>query len=617
MTRKTLSPAAALALPLFLFISPASGQTPIPGLEVEVSLRSEVAEIGKDLVLDVAVDPGPGAKLLAEGWAIAVRDAADPLFPAEPYPVRLVSAAPEGRDQGFLPSPARFEWAAPIPTGTEPGVRDLIVTATAMQEDGTVVEGRWEGPVTVDFGEDWSADKITAFIERRGLGLFLVVVFGFGLLMSLSPCIYPMIPITLAVIGAQSQEKGALHGLVMSVTYVVGMALVYAILGALSATVFSGITAFMQSPAVLVPLALLLVALSFGMFGAFELEAPAFIRDRLQGSGRTGKRGGFIGAFVMGMVAGLVASPCVGPFLAALLVWVGTTGNWVLGFFSLFTFGIGMGLLLIGVGTFPALLGSMPRSGGWMVTVKNFMGLLLLAMAFYFVRPGAVLPVTAFYPLLGATAILVSVFMGAFEGLGSAESWWPRARKGLGLIVFLFGLHFFLGGLIWHTNLMPRPAVEAVPPAAMPRDPTRSLTGDADPGVAGAATASLPAKVPWEVLATGAGPRPILDARLAEAKAAGKPVMIDFWAEWCVYCKKLDKLVWKDPAVVEESLRFVTIKFDATAPDDEEMAAIKKLFQVTGLPRVVFIDSRGEILHGRSQGFLEAPAMLEVMQSIR
>jgi len=617
LTRKTLSPAAALALPLLLLVSPASGQTPAPGLEVEVSLRSEVAEIGQDLILDIALDSGPGGRLLAEGWTITVSDAADPLFLADPYPVRLVSAAPDGGNRGFLPSPARFEWAAPIPPGTEPGVRNLVVTATATQEDGAVVEGRWEGPVTVDFGEDWSADKITAFIERRGLGLFLVVVFGFGLLMSLSPCIYPMIPITLAVIGAQSQEKGALHGLVMSVTYVVGMALVYAILGALSATVFSGITAFMQSPAVLVPLALLLVALSFGMFGAFEMEAPAFIRDRLHGSGRSGKRGGFIGAFVMGMVAGLVASPCVGPFLAALLVWVATTGNWVLGFFSLFTFGIGMGLLLIGVGTFPALLGSMPRSGGWMVTVKNFMGLLLLAMAFYFVRPGAVLPVTVFYPLLGGTAILVSVFMGAFEGLGSADSWWPRARKGLGLIVFLFGLHFFLGGLIWHTSLLPRPAVEAIPPAVMPRDLTRSPSGAGGPGVAGAATAPLPDKVPWEVLVTGAGPRPILDALLAEAKAAGKPVMIDFWAEWCVYCKKLDKLVWKDPAVVEESLRFVTIKFDATAPDDEEMTAIKDMFQVTGLPRVVFIDSRGEILHGRSQGFLEAPAMLEVMQNIR
>lgn len=617
MTRKPLTAATALGLALLLPFPLSFGQAETPGLAVHAALRSEVSEIGKDLVLDITLDPGPGVRLLAEGWAITVSDPADPLFLTDPYPVRLVSAGPEGQGRGFLPDPARFEWAAPIPSGTVPGVRNLVVTALAAREDGAVVEGRWEGPVTVDFGEDWSADKITAFIERRGLALFLVVVFGFGLLMSLSPCIYPMIPITLAVIGAQSQEKGALHGLVMSVTYVVGMALVYAILGALSATVFSGITAFMQSPAVLVPLALLLVALSFSMFGAYELEAPAFIRDRLHGSGRSGKRGGFIGAFVMGMVAGLVASPCVGPFLAALLVWVATTGNWVLGFFSLFTFGIGMGLLLIGVGTFPAMLGSMPRSGGWMVTVKNFMGLLLVAMAFYFVRPGAVLPVGVFYPLLGAAAILVSVFMGAFEGLGSAPSWWPRARKGIGLIVFLFGLSYFLGGLLWHTSLLPRPAVEVIRPAAMPQDVTRSLSGNPGPGVAAARPAPRLDKVPWEILTTGAGPRPILDARLAEAKAAGKPVMIDFWAEWCVYCKKLDKLVWKDPAIVEESLRFLTVKIDATAPDDGEMGAIKELMQVKGLPRVVFIDSRGEILHGRSQGFLEAPAMLEVMQSIR
>ena len=424
------------------------------GMEVDVVPRNEIAEIGQDLVLEITVSPGAGEGLLADGLDIKVSVGDGPLFFGAPYPVKALSTL--GSDPASYQGAARFEWAAPVNPDAEPATANLVVTVTAKTVSGALETATWNGAVVVDFGEEWSADKISDFIERRGIGFFLVLVFGFGLLMSLSPCIYPMIPITLAVIGAQSQEKGALHGLMMSVTYVVGMALVYAIMGALSATVFSGITAFMQSPAVLVPIALLLFILSFSMFGAFELQAPAFLRDRFQGPGSS-NRTGLIGVFAMGLVAGLVASPCVGPFLAALLVWVATTGDWVLGFFSLFTFGIGMGLLLIGVGTFPAMLGTMPQSGGWMDTIKKGMGLLLVAMAFYFVRPGAVLPEHIFYPLVGVTTIITAVFMGAFDAMTPESNWWSRSLKGLGLVTFVAGLYFLGGSFVQHGFMMPSP----------------------------------------------------------------------------------------------------------------------------------------------------------------
>ena len=251
-----------------------------------------------------------------------------------------------------------------------------------------------------------------------------------------------------------------------------------------------------------------------------------------------------------------------------------------------------MGLLLIGVGTFPALLGTMPRSGGWMDTVKKGMGLLLLAMAFWFVRPAIFLPAKVFYPLLGAATILVGVFIGAFDALAAGAGWWERTRKGLGIIALVAGLYLLGGSLLAHGPLQDARAGRARGgDGRRPRSRSRSAS-------AADRRDRCRTKVQWDKVHTGENVRAFLDTQLAAAKAAGRPVMIDFWAEWCVYCKKLDKTVWNQPAVVAEAQRFVTVKIDATAPDDDEMAAIKAGWDVAGLPRVVFIDSRGEILHG-------------------
>lgn len=575
---------------------------PSPALDLKVTPRGGNVELGRDLVLDLLVIPAADEFVDSSSLRVeaTVPEAAGFLGPA--YPPRI-----EPAEGGAL----SVEWAAPVPGSAPPGEHRLEVRVTATTADGRPLSAAWQGTVTGAYGQGWSSDRIQNFLDRRGLPFFLALVFGFGVLMSLSPCIYPMIPITLAVIGARSQEKGAMHGLGLSVTYVLGMALVYAVMGALSASVFSGITAFMQSPVVVVPIAVLLVALAFSMFGAFELQAPAFLRDRLAGPG--GGRGGVLGVFAMGLVAGLVASPCVGPFLAALLVWVATTGNWVLGFFCLFTFGVGMGMLLIGVGTFPALLGTLPRSGGWMDTVKKGMGLLLLVMAFWFVRPGAVLPAAVFYPLTGAAAILTSVFMGAFDRPQGIQGWWPRTRMGLGLVIFVIGLWLLVGSFLTHGFILPSPLRQAT--ASTGADKFHTVPVVAGPTPAG--TPGAPEKVAWDVIATGPGAGNRLAAIRAAAREAGRPVMIDFWAAWCVYCKKLDKSVWNDPAVVAESLRWVTVKIDATATDDEEMTAIKAELQVSGLPRVVFIDSQGTTLYGRSAGFLPAAEMRALMQGVR
>ena len=605
LRRRTLRWPILHLMPIFaiLFIAAAPAAA---ALELTCQTSSEIAEIGQDLVLVVTVRATDTSALVEDGITVTVTPP-DDVF-GEPYPLRALSQPVGGR----YGTEAIFEWAAPVPVDAQPGEHEIAVSVdvTTGEKTETVT---WSDTIRIDYGEGWSADRIANFIEQRGLAVFLVVVFGFGLLMSLSPCIYPMIPITLAVIGTQSQEKGALHGLGLSVTYALGMALVYAIVGALSALVFSGITAFMQSPYVVGPIALLFIVLAFGMFGAYELQAPQTMRDKLSGPGG-GSRAGLLGVFVMGMVAGLVASPCVGPFLLALLTWVGTTGDPVLGFVSLFTFGIGMSMLLIGVGTFPALLGQLPQAGGWMENVNKGMGLLLIAMAFYFVRPSIFVPEHIFYPLLGGVMIVVAVFLGAFDHFAADVHWWERARKGIGLIVLVAGVYLLGGSFLKNGFLMPSPLAGRLAGPQTTAVVPGPVSAEAQNDVA---AAPLPAKVPWQVVHTGENVQTFLDEQAAAAKAAGKPMMIDFWATWCVYCKKLDKLVWNVPEIVAESQRFVTIKVDATAPDDAEMTAIKDRWDVAGLPRVVFIDSRGEYLPGRSTGWQEPDKMLEIMKSIR
>ncbi len=606
MKRTPLHPLLAFVALLMLF-SAISAQS----AQVNISPESlpEKVEIGKELIIRFNIALPGNAVLAPQGLSLKAETPGGDAFFSTPYPVKIITS-----NSGS----AVVEWAAPLPDDLKPAEHQLKIILTAQDTNGDKLSGQWTGSLNVDFGDEWSANRIGNFIEQRGLFLFLLLLFGFGLLMSLSPCIYPMIPITLAVIGTQSKEKGILHGLIMSLTYVVGMALVYAIIGYVSATVASGIIAFMQSPVVMIPISILLLILSLSMFGAYELQAPQFMRDKLGGPGGD-NRSGLLGVFLMGMVAGLIASPCVGPFLGGLLLMLATTGDGVLAFFSLFTFGMGMGVLLIGVGTFPALLGSLPSAGGWMESLNKGMGLLLVGMAMYFLRPGSVIPAPYFYPLAGGIMVVVGVFMGTFDALAPEASWWDRTRKGLGILILTSGLIFFIGSSLQYGFLGDawKSILPEVPTTAVVQVASTATTATAVQNQVKNTPTPLPAKVQWEKIHTGENVQAFLDQKRAEAVAAGKPVMIDFWASWCVYCKKLDKAVWNQAPVVEESLRFVTIKIDATKADDDEMTAIKELFKVPGLPRVIFIDSRGEILHGRTSAFKPADEMLAVMKGIR
>jgi thiol:disulfide interchange protein DsbD len=409
---------------------------------------------------------------------------------------------------------------------------------------------------------------------QSALGHGLVVAFGFvfvmGLLTALTPCVYPLIPITVSIFGAKqatSKRKAA----VLSGAYVFGIAAMYTGLGlaaALTGTVFGRV---MANPWVVGTVALVFGTLAASMFGAFELALPTSLQGRLSQVG--GK--GFAGAILMGLVAGLIAAPCTGPVLAALLTYVATTRDVVLGGSLLFVYALGLGAPFFVIGTFSVAL---PKSGPWMDAVKSVFGILLLATALYFLKDviaplrDALSASTAFRATMAAL-VAGGVVLGAVH-LSFSAGGLATVRKTVGVLCVVVGAFGLAGSF-----------ASAEPEA-----------------VAGAA------KVPWL--------RNEADG-LAKGKATGRPIMIDFGADWCVACKELEHRTYPDPRVVKELERFVPVLLDMTKATDEN-DALQEKYGVKGLPAVVFISATGQVLpKPRLAGFVPPDEFLTLLKQVQ
>ncbi len=419
-------------------------------------------------------------------------------------------------------------------------------------------------------------------IAERGFWGYILafgLAFGTGFLLSFSPCTYPMIPITVSIFAGQARGPG--RGFFLSVIYVLTMAVIYGIMGVIVASVGGVFGAWLAHPVVISIIVAIFVIFALSMFGLFELQVPEKLRNKLASKGGGDGIGGVI---VLGAIAALVVSPCVGPFVAGIMLYIATSGSALMGFAILFTFALGLGTLFIIIGTFSSSIQALPRAGTWMESVKRFFGFVLLLMALFFMRTLVSTELLAL--LTGLLFLGAGVFGGGFDRLTSDSGFFPRLRKAFGLLCTILGIYLLLGflaysGLIW----LPLP-----------------LSG----GI-GAQTQQTE-KIPWQT---------DLNESLAEARTSGKPVLIDTWATWCANCHMLDKYTWSDDAVATEAGRFVPVKLQLETNDSPQTQEFLKHFALKqySLPTIILMDSGGRI-RDIIFGYVDAEEMLSRLRAV-
>ncbi|MFI5308315.1 MAG: protein-disulfide reductase DsbD family protein [Polyangiales bacterium] len=393
----------------------------------------------------------------------------------------------------------------------------------------------------------------------------LGLAFGAGVATSLTPCVYPMIVITVSVFGAR-EATTKLAAAKLSIAFVLGIAALFTPLGVIAALSGNVFGSQLANPIVLCALALFFIALSASMFGAFELDLPSGLKNRLAMAGGDGLRG----AFVLGLVSSLIAAPCTGPVVGFLLTWVGTTRNVVFGALSFFSYSLGLGLLFFLVGTFSM---SLPKSGNWLEGVKGVFGIVMLTAAVYFVRdliPGLMgLPqhTTSFL----TTAVVLLAAGLAVGGVHLSFHHTPvavRVRKSFGIALAVAGLCGVVGYLI------------ALPPGA---------------------------RIKW---------LDDYDAAKQLALGSSRPLMVDFGASWCGACGELDRHTFSDERVVREGSRFVPVHVDLSpGKDSPDKQALLRSYNQRGLPLVVLHDHSGREV-ARVTSFLEPQKFLELLRKV-
>jgi len=455
-----------------------------------------------------------------------------------------------------------------------------IAPASSSGGEGFLARALGTGAAPAPDDHDESG-RIARLLAGGSTFATLVSFFGFGLLLALTPCVFPMVPILSGIIVGHGHAISKGRAFSLSALYVLGMAVTYAAAGVAAGLSGTLLSSALQNPWVLGGFALVFVALALSMFGFYELQLPTALQSRLSDSANHQKGGSPGGVVAMGALSALIVGPCVAAPLAGALLYIAKTGNAALGGLALFVMALGMGAPLVVVGVLAR--SAMPKPGPWMENVKRAFGVLLLATAVWLVSPvlPGVVPMLAWAGLLTVSAI----YLHALDPLPPHASGWQRFWKGWGVLALIAGAALFVGALAGSRD---------------PLQPLAVLRAQAAP----ASTAETKFRRVRSVEE--------LDQLL---KTTSRPVLLDFYADWCISCKEMERFTFADPAVARRLASFELIQADVTANDDADKALLKR-FELFGPPGIIFFDAAGaERRTLRVVGFQDAETFGRVLDA--
>jgi thiol:disulfide interchange protein DsbD len=418
-------------------------------------------------------------------------------------------------------------------------------------------------------------DSIAASLGSGSNILIILTFFGFGLLLAFTPCVLPMVPILSSIIVGQGDNITTRKAFILSLVYVLAMAFTYTIAGVLAGLFGENIQVAFQNPWILGSFAAVFVLLSLSMFGFYELQMPQAVQTRLTSASNKQKGGTLTGVAIMGFLSALIVGPCVAAPLAGALIYIGQTGDAVLGGLALFALSMGMGAPLIAIGTSAGKL--LPKAGAWMDAVKAIFGVMLLAVAIWMLE--RIIPATVAMLLWSILFIISAIYMGALEGIKEGASGWRKLWKGAGLILFTYGIILMIGAASGNGDMF---------------QPLKGLSSSG--------SGQTSQQLNFKKIKGVDG----LNKELAIAKTNNQAVMLDFYADWCVSCKEMEKHTFTDPQVQAALKNTVLLKADVTANDklDKELY---KHFGIIGPPAIIFYDIQGNEKHNfRVVGFIPA-----------
>jgi len=426
-------------------------------------------------------------------------------------------------------------------------------------------------------GDTSDTGRVTAILAGGNYWLVIISFFGFGLLLSLTPCVFPMIPILSGIIVGQGQQITKRKGFMLSLAYVLGMAVTYAMAGVAAGLSGTLISNALQNPWALGAGAAIFVALAMSMFGFYELQMPSFLQSRFTEASNRIKGGRFTSVFVMGVISALIVGPCVAAPLAGALLYISQTGDVLLGGVSLFFLALGMGVPLLLIGLSAGAL--LPRAGGWMDAVKHFFGVALLAVAIWLISP--MLSDVVHMLLWAALLIISSIYLNVLEPLAVNAKGFVRFWKGVGVMSMVAGIALLLGAMGGSRDLL---------------QPLSVYQG-------GGTGAQEKAHLAFQRV------KNIAELDAAIAGSGGRAVMLDFYADWCVSCKEMENFTFTDAAVQAKLKDVLLLQADVTANNADDKALLAR-FKLFGPPGIVFFDKSGNEIAYRVVGYEPAEKFL-------